>query len=428
MSELRALLIDAVRRGVMPVTSVCNMGCVFCSHRYNPEGVQVARVGHRPLGDVLEDVRYLPRRGRIVLGESATRVIEGELFTHPDALSIIRGISRARPGQEISVTTNGSCLNAGLIEELAAIPGLEITVSLNSANPDNRYRLMQDTEPGRAIEAIGMLASAGVRFHGSLVAMPSLVGEDDVRATIRALDRWGALTVRVIHPGFSHLAPDYLFQDRETLARLVEEEAARTRVPVVLEPPALQDLCAKTAGAIKGSPADRAGLVRNDIIERVNDEVVKSRAHAYHLLFDAGYPEVIYIRGGERRRVTLQKKPGSSSGLVFEYDASVEVIPRVKKAMKKRGLQEVTVGCSVLAYECMRLLLAGVRGVTVRPVANRFFGGNIGCAGLLTFQDILSEMKPGEHMVVDGRFVDINREDLTGRTKPDCVRNRLILL
>ncbi|MEW6244615.1 MAG: radical SAM protein [Bacillota bacterium] len=428
MSELRALLIDAARRGVMPVTSVCNMGCVFCSHRYNPEGVQVARVGHRPLGEILEDVRYLPRRGRIVLGESATRVIEGELFTHPDALSIIRGISRARPGQEISVTTNGSCLNAGLVEELAAIPGLEMTVSLNSANSENRYRLMHDTEPERAIEAIGLLASAGVRFHGSLVAMPSLVGEDDVRATIRALDRWGALTVRVIHPGFSRMAPKHLFQDRETLARLVKEEAARTRMPVMLEPPALQDLSARTAGAIRGSPADRAGLVRDDVIERVNDVVAKSRVHAYRLLFDAGHPEVTYVRGGERRQVTLEKRPESSSGLVFEYDADVEVIPRVRRVMKRRGLRAVTVGCSVLAYECMRLMLAGVRGVTARPVANRFFGGNIGCAGLLTFQDILSEMKPGEHMVVDGRFVDINREDLTGRTKPDCVRDCLILL
>jgi len=73
-----ALLYHAARRGILPLTSGCNASCVFWSHRYTPPGVEVLVLGPRPLAEVRARLDWLAGSEKIVIGESVTRIKEGE--------------------------------------------------------------------------------------------------------------------------------------------------------------------------------------------------------------------------------------------------------------------------------------------------------------------------------------------------------------
>ena len=48
--KLKFILLKTVQDdGILPITSVCNMACQFCSHRNNPPGLEVYRLGHLDL-------------------------------------------------------------------------------------------------------------------------------------------------------------------------------------------------------------------------------------------------------------------------------------------------------------------------------------------------------------------------------------------
>ena len=77
-------LVEAARKNILPLTSYCNVRCVFCSHKQNPDGVLIHRLPSLPVAKVEELVQLLDPREKVVIGESATRLVEGEPFTHPE--------------------------------------------------------------------------------------------------------------------------------------------------------------------------------------------------------------------------------------------------------------------------------------------------------------------------------------------------------
>jgi len=83
---IRELLYHSHIRGVLPLTSECNMRCVFCSNRFNPPGVRVAFIRPRAPAEVVDSLDELAPAERVVIGESATRICEGEPFTHPEVV------------------------------------------------------------------------------------------------------------------------------------------------------------------------------------------------------------------------------------------------------------------------------------------------------------------------------------------------------
>jgi len=423
----------ARRYGVLPVTSSCDVRCVFCSNRQNPPGVRTYQLPPTTAEEAARALDLMDDPPRIVVGESVTRIDEGEPFTHPRLLDLLALARERFPRAVLQVTTNGSHLTRERVRALASLAPVEVILSLNSALEDNRRRLMGDPHPQRALAAADHLAEEGVPFQGSVVAMPHLVGWDDPARAVFFLDERGARLVRLFMPGFTRLAPsDLRFPAKlwDDLSRLVDELAPAVRAPVLLEPPRLVDLDARLEGVIPGSPADRAGLRRGDVIRAVGGEEVFCRFDAHVSASEAGPVEIEVDRPGVGRlRITLDKRAEERPGFVVHYDLNPLRLHHAAGLLQE-GPRPAVVLTSRLAERVIGLGLARVMepealdGVWVVAVENAFFGGSIMAAGLTVVQDYLDALArekraglPAPRLIlVPWEPWDQMREDLTGRS------------
>ena len=150
--KLKFILLKTVQDdGILPITSVCNMACQFCSHRNNPPGLEVYRLGHLDLELIEELLQYLAPEGPVIIGESATRIIEGDPLTHPDFFRIIELLRQKFPRKEIRLTTNGSYLDREMVDFLAGRGPVELNISLNCSSPEERVFLMADRRPEQVL-------------------------------------------------------------------------------------------------------------------------------------------------------------------------------------------------------------------------------------------------------------------------------------
>ena len=241
---LQQLLVEAVRRhNVLPLTGRCNLSCCFCSHGQNPPGTQAYTFLPLEAERLLDLMPFLDPEQKIIIGESATRLREGEPLTHPDFFAILEQLRRLFPDTLIQVTTNGSLLDDETIRRLAALEPLELVLSLNSSTARGRRLLMNDPRPGAAAAAVGKLVQRGLSLHGSVVALPHLVGWDDLQDTLKFLNEAGAKTIRLLLPGFTRcsrpdLAPPPGTGERCRPGRPAAEDFS---APLLPEPPQVDD-------------------------------------------------------------------------------------------------------------------------------------------------------------------------------------------
>lgn len=420
---------------ILPLTSRCNVRCIFCSHCQNPPGVEVYSLPPRSREQVRRSMEFLDGERKIVVGESATRIMEGEPFTHPDLLPILQEVRESFPTTVIQLTTNGSLLTNRVVDTLVQLQPLEINLSLNSAAPGVRASMMKGRGTERAIAAPAMLAAAGIPFHGSIVAMPWLVGWRDLRQTVLFLSGNRARTVRVFMPGFTRLAPPELRFSPELWGELNSvlcDLAGETQVPVTLEPPYLQNLTAQVVGVIPGSPAFLGGVRRGDTILEVNGEAATCRVDAFRRVLRQGGPRLLVEREGKRLEVVIEKEPEETSGLVMDYDLDPALPGMVEREALHHRAGRVLLLCSPLGEPVLRLGLkplaeAGL-GISIHPVPSRFFGGSIMAAGLLVVSDFLAAFKEfqARHpatkpdlVLVPAIAFDHRGSDLTGRSMWD---------
>lgn len=418
-------LLDAIaKNNVLPFTSRCNLGCIFCSHRQNPPGVETFKLPPLPADTVLELAQFLDPGRKVVIGESATRLDEGEPLTHPDASSILRGVRQLLPETSITLTTNGTLLTQQWIDELAALGRLELTVSLNSVTEHGRLLLLNDREPQRVLNAIARLANLGIPFHGSVVAMPHLTGMEDIEETVDFLAEHGALTVRIFLPGYTRFAPEdlrfplSLWDELEATAR---ELTALTGVPVIPEPSVLHNLNPEIYGVIRDTPADCAGVLAGDTVLTVDGRKARTRVEAFTLAQKSIAPTLQLMRDGKMLEVSLDKAEGQPPGFVVQYDMSAARIEQIDSEIKCRASVSPLLFTSQLGLTVVRAALneLGFAHDHVYPVTNRFFGGSIQSAGLLTMEDFLAATRelpftPDLALVPHEAF-DHKGCDLTGR-------------
>jgi NifB/MoaA-like Fe-S oxidoreductase len=395
--ELQSLLVEAVREhNVLPLTGICNLSCIFCSHKHNPP--QTRAYSFLPLpGNVWSDlVQYLDPGRKIIIGESATRLREGEPFTHPAILDIIKKIRLLYPSTPIQVTTNASLLTEKIVDFLVDQQPLELVLSLNSASVKGRALLMNDHEPHNALAAPELLHRSRLPFHGSLVALPHLVGYEDLRQTIFILDQAGADTIRILKPGYTALSaseaipPPGTEQELESFAAGLENSLQAVLLP---EPPAVDNLEPVIKGVIYNSKAYKAGIMRGDLIEQVDDRKPGSRVDAFHIIDNKENPGLGILRNGQFCRINLNKKVGEVSGLVFDYDLDplqVEAVSRQQVAGEKTLM---LVSDPSLVRWRTALEKYGLTGINLKTVRSKFFGGSINCAGLLTAGDFRAAVK-----------------------------------
>lgn len=416
---------------ILPIISACNMDCVFCSHQFNPPQLEVYSLPSRSLEAIRELLDFLDPEKKIVIGESVTRIIEGEPFLHPDFLEILQLIRKQFPETTIQVTTNGSLLTEEKVKDLAKLLSLEINLSLNSATVAGRETLMKDKKPQVSLASAAFLKKYQIPFHGSIVAMPMLVGWEDLRQTIFYLEQQGAQTIRVFLPGYTkYHQPTWkfslsLWEDLKDFLERIKEEVV---TPVTLEPFLVDNLVAEVVGVIKNSSACQAGFKRADQILQVNGTRIKSRVHSFQLIQAAKDPRILFWRKGKALETIIQKKAGQSSGLVFAYDLDPAVLTEWQDAIRRNQAQQVLLLTSVLGEKVIKaaLPLLGTQDTQwqVEVVENKFLGGSIISAGLLTvadFREFLGKffrenpIKPDLILIPDRSFDSWGR-DLLGNS------------
>ncbi len=428
----KRILYETVAANTLPLTSSCNVHCVFCSHLNNPPGIEVYRISPRSLEDVEKDLCALDPAKPIIIGESATRIIEGEPFTHPALAEILQMLRFHFPRTPIQITTNGSLLDREKVKMLKNLGNVVVYLSLNSAGVKGRKVLMADQRGLQAIRSAVLLQKYGVPFHGSVVALPHLVGWKDLAETVKYLSACGAETVRVFLPGFSSLAarglkfkPSLWKEIKVFIARLREEVST----PITCEPPLLEGLEPEVAGVIAASPAELAGIRAGDIIEAVNGSRVHTRVQAFRQITRIGSPLLELRREGHPFTVQVQKEPGRRSGLVLDYDLDPALIDDLARALRRHRVEGALVLTSELAGPLLDLALRQFwkegRVLELVVVKNLFFAGNICVAGLLTVSDFEAavaaflERKPRQKpplVLLPGVAFDSRGRDITGRS------------
>lgn len=416
-------MIQALQQGILPITSKCNVKCLFCSHRFNPPGVKTYNVAARSISEIREDMTLVKRLNTITIGESVTTLIEGEPLCHPEFLAIMYLVRDHYPQALIRLTTNGVLLTDSILQELKGLGPVELTLSVNSVTTKGRAALGL-AEADTLLSLLPRLADY-VPWHGSVVAMSHHVGIEDIAQTLEVLCLAGACTVRVFVPGFTRLAPAELVPSPESIMQvrnLVQVMQARLITPITLEPDYINDLLPEVQGSIADSPARAAGFVGGEVVQSVNGERPRSRVHAFNLMESAENPAVRYKRGLSEVVVTVVKGKGEKSGLVMQYDMSPLEMDDLLSTIEEAALlkKKVFVLASVLGQAIVRQVLRGT-DARVEKVESRFFGGNIATAGLLTVEDFAHVLErehrlDGALVVLPHKAFDMRGRDLTGKS------------
>lgn len=391
--SLEALLYQAMKQGILSITSECAMNCVFCSNKYNPPSCEVFTIGRRNLSEIKETLPWLQAApGPIVIGESVTRISEGEPLRHPEFLEIVRSVRSAYPDRTIKVTTNGTLLTPSIVDALGEL-GVELTVSLNTVS--KRAEVMGDKDPDRTLKAVSGLKGK-VKFDGSIVALPFVTGYQDIEETIRFLKDSGATTVRLLLPGFSSRHPLFKAMPKDTwdeVRRFAARVVRAAKIPVLADPPELDSLDARVEYVLPGSPAALAGMAAGDIIVKVSGREVFSRRDAFQSAYDRENP-VVTVRREGLIDFRLRKDRSSSPGFIVYDDLGRDEYMNWERASGISKGNDVLVLTSGLAKPLIKSALAR-RGLDARvlTVRSRFFGGNIQAGGLLTVRDFLHAFK-----------------------------------
>jgi len=386
--SIEALLYQAQKDGVLPITSECGAGCLFCSNHFNPPGCEVYSIGRRSLADIKESIPWLQAAaGPVVIGESTTRINEGEPLMHPDLPEILRMVRKAFPHRTVRLTTNGMLLTPELIDLMSDLE-IELTVSLNTVG--KREQVMGDRDPQATLRNVAALGGK-VRFDGSMVALPFVTGWEDLTDTARFLKESGAETIRVLLPGFSSRHPLFKQMPADTWPRvkeLVKELADDLRLPVLAEPPGLKDTRPEVEFVQKGTPAHKAGVLPGDLVTKVAGRNMFSRKDAFLAVKARENPQITVDREGAEIGFVLKKARNESPGFVMYEDLDREAYFNWERSSQWRRGRKVLILTSALAQPILEHVLRE-RGVTakVAPVKSRFFGGNIQAAGLLTVRD-----------------------------------------
>ena len=271
------------------LSSKCNIKCIFCFISGNPLHIMQPLLS---LHEVCTRLRHYDPRTRTGLFQTYDEYMEP--FWNPNALPILQLVRQRAPNEVISVITNGTLLDESAVRELAKLKPISITVSLNSADPDQRAQLMRDRYPQRAINLIPMLRRFQVPFAGSIVAWPT-VPLADIEKTARYLDAHDARNIRITLPGFTRYQPDIPECDFEEhwlqVVALVLRLRKQIGTFIMLQPHLYwqQHSDARIGGVMRNSPAWEAGLQVDDVIEAVNDTPTPYREDALRELANPAY-------------------------------------------------------------------------------------------------------------------------------------------
>ncbi len=405
-------LIETVStHNILPLGSMCNLNCVFCSNLQNPKDLQAVSLPHLTLDDVQELLDFIDPTSKIIIGESATRINEGEPFANPQIEAILPEIRNRFPKTLLQITTNGSLLTKSLVNFLRDLEPVELNISVNSLTANQRSLLMGKQAAHNFEKVLEYLSENEMDFSGSAVWVPDIVSKHSIADMAEKLEYHQAQTFRVFLPGYTkwtnYQGLNICEQEEQVMRQFVTELNCSLKIPVLMEPPKIENLNCIVEGILPKGPAHSYGLQTGDQISSVDSEIVKSRVQGFLSLKSRENPYITVIRDNKTFSGFLTKSQGEPPGIAVSYDVSPNLIEDLgqKIAEIQNFPGNILIFTSELGYRPIKLVLdrlfsqrwgfsekAHEKVVNVIPVESTFFGGNIRCSGLLTVADFRNKL------------------------------------
>ncbi len=436
-SKEKWLILKTVQdKNILPITSICKMSCIFCSHYQNPPDIKTYSYGHLDLDFIRELIEYLPKKGSLIIGESATKIIEGEPLCHPDFKKIIKIIRKKFENKLIKISTNGSLLTTELVKFLKTMQPVKINLSLNCASPEERKFLMNDKNPQQVFKGIEYLCEYKIPFNGSIVAMPHILGWKSFENTVKLLIKYKPETIRIFLPGFTKYSNDEMRFDTTLLNELkdnIKNLNQKYKIPIIMEPPLLNNFICNIKGVIANSPAEKAGLKKFDIIEKINQQKPITRVEAFHKLVKLKSPKIKIRRKDKDLKIQLEKEKNSKPGIVLDYDLSLTVINSIENKINMENYQDILIITSQFSKNLFELIIKNLadkfpeKNIELLAVDNEYFGGSIMCTGLLVNSDIIKAINQNNYenkdlVILPGNIYDEYGKDLKGKSYKKIIK------
>lgn len=235
-----------------------------------------------------------------------------------------------------------------------------VNVSVHTMNPTLRVEMMKNKHAGECLSILKRLADAGIQLNTQLVLCPGINDGKELEFSLHELEK--------LRPAVQSIAavPVGLTKFRKGLAELKEytPETARDVISIV---DSFGDMCKKKHGTRLAFCADefylKAGLPMPE------EEYYED------------YPQIENGVGLWKNLETEFKDALSESDLKIETEKSVSIITGVAAAPLMRYFSKLVTE----KYENVK--------VKVFEIINDFFGHSITVAGLVTGQDIISQLK-----------------------------------
>ncbi|ADQ15272.1 DUF512 domain-containing protein [Halanaerobium hydrogeniformans] len=431
LKDKKEILFKTVKENnILPLTSICKLNCIFCSHKNNPPEIETYSFGHLDFELIKIMLEFLDHKKPVIIGESASKIIEGEPFAHPKIMKILKLLRKKRPGVEIKITTSASFIEEKELKQLAKLAPLELNISLNAPGPEERVFLMNDPQPDNVFKIIKELKNYPINFQASIVSMHHMRGFSSLEQTLDFLEKHNPpQTLRIFLAGFSDFArgdnvagAEYYFQ----LKQFLDSKAEKYSYPIIIEPQIIDNLNANIEGIIKNSAADLAGLKKSDIIIKVNGEKTQSRVDAFYKIKKSADPELLLKRKKQTITISLIKKGKEKSGIIMAYDISSrkkeKLLAYLEQSLKAKENISTAVLCSKIAFPLLKNItkkfLKGKYNFALLKAENEFFGGNIFAAGLLLNSDLIKIIEKSnfnfKRLILPEIIYDYYGNDLAG--------------
>jgi len=440
------ILYSEAELNVLPLSSFCHDGCIFCSHKNaSPDTLRSnGFYGYRrSFEEVAEHIGFLDPEKRVVIGESATKISEGEPFMWKGVEKIILAV-RSRIGKNlISITTSGGFIGDDFFNIINKAAPLEINFSLNSFNAKTRDRIVLDGRSAKAFENLERLSKYGesLKLSVSLMAINeettpiALIVED-----IENLRKMANIAlIKVFLPRFAEELFSKFFENYDEFTAYAEKVSsvlsgvnASGSIPVVLEPLAPPDTKVAIHAVAPDSTAFRAGIKAGDEILSVNGRKPKTRSEAYQFITKtAGTIELTINENkaassneSRNKKLTFEDFDGKSEGaggMIFISDinpSELDGFIRINRELAANGAEALALTTALSeSYLKAVFLENGISNIKPAAVKNVNFKGNIDCAGLLTLKDIEAALRGdglSKSVIIPGIMFDHLGFDLNG--------------
>jgi wyosine [tRNA(Phe)-imidazoG37] synthetase (radical SAM superfamily) len=399
------------------VSGYCNADCIFCYEKGNPlpfvrDILSLEEVRTRIAYYSHDKEKGLPIPTRVHL----------EPFCNPHFLKILKLTRESDSDSVFRILTNGGLLTEDVIKELSWLQPILLSISLNSADPLIRNKVMREprTHTKTALASIPLLQKHKIIFLGSIVAWPS-IPLDDLIKTVEFLDRHDARVIRVLLPSYTQYFSDHHLFDTDkvwqNMVTMLRDLRQRIRTPLYCQPSFFwnEPLTPVVDGVIKRSPAAESGLLAGDTILTINDHTVHTRVHAAKLLSDSynesGSVHMLVSRKGKEIRVDLEETPadecypyklkgiplvGPHFGIFFIDDFKLTYIQELINLIENHNAHHVVLLSSKImrpvVIKAIRMVedfrsYFSTRSLTIHVPPHLFWGGNILLGDLYTVRD-----------------------------------------